>query len=185
MVIERLYSTSSADEVGIAFIFCDYQRSTDTEHIDLARNLLRMILEQPLAWPAALRPAYESAKRSRSEVSLDEVFRILEASMLVRKRNYVIIDAMDELHTDARDVLVPKLFELQKRTGLNIFATSRDIGHISDLFSGARQKRIKATGEDIEQYLSTHMATLPNFVSKNSDLQTEIKNSVIHAAGEM
>lgn len=105
--------------------------------------------------------------------------------MLTRKRNFVVIDAMDELDHDARAVLVPKLFELQHCTGLNIFVTSRDIAQTSDLFSATPRLRIKATGEDIEQYISTHMATLPSFVSKNTQLQNEIKEAVVQAAGEM
>jgi hypothetical protein len=185
VVLERLYSIFPSTGVGIAFAFCDYQRSDDEEHIELARNLLRMILERSDAWPVELRPLYESAKRSRSEMSLDEVFALLRISMRTRARNFLVIDAIDELHIDSRDVLVPKLLELQKCTGLSMFVTSRDIGQINDLFSGALQTRIKATNEDIEKYISTHMTMLPRIVSKNPDLQDTIKKSVIQAAGEM
>lgn len=185
MVIERLYTLFPSDEVGIAFAFCDYQRSDEQEHVDLARNLLRMILERSHAWPDTLRPAYESARRSRSEISLDEVFDILKASMRLRPRNFVVIDALDELDHDPRDVFITKLFELQQCTGLNIFFTSRDIAQISDVFAGTPRLRIRATGEDIEQYISTHIATLPSFVSRNTSLQNQIKESVVQAAGEM
>lgn len=185
MVLERLYSIFPSDSVGIAFAFCDYQRSDDREHIDLARNLLRMILEGSRTWPVELSPLYESSKRSRSEVSLDEVFSLLKISMRPRTRNFVVIDAIDELDADARDALVPKLFELQWFTGLSMFVTSRDIRQIGNLFSGSSQMRIRATDEDIEKYISNHMATLPSFVSNNVDLQNQIKISVVQAAGEM
>lgn len=103
----------------------------------------------------------------------------------MRARNFVIIDAIDELHADARKALVPRLFELQRCTGLSLFVTSRDIGEINDLFSSAMQTRIKATGEDIDKYISTHMTTLPKFVLKNTDLQKHIKNAIVQSAGEM
>lgn len=185
VVIERLYALFPSDEIGIAFAFCDYQRSDEQEHVNLARNLLRMLLERSHAWPDTLRPAYEAAKRSRSDVSLDEVFDILKASMQLRSRNFVVIDALDELDHDPRDLLITKLLELQQCTGLNIFITSRDIAQISDIFSDTPRLRIRATGEDIEQYISTHMATLPSFVSSNTCLQDQIKESVVQAAGEM
>lgn len=185
VVLERLYSIFPSTSVGIAFAFCDYQQSGEEEHIDLARNLLRMILERSNDWPVELRPLYESAKRSRSAISLDEVFSLLRISMRTRARNFLVIDAIDELHADARDVLVPRLFELQRCTGLSILVTSRDIGKINKVFSGSLQKRIKATSEDIETYISTHMTTLPSFVSKNLVLQDLVKNSVVQAAGEM
>lgn len=97
----------------------------------------------------------------------------------------MVIDALDELNRDAREVLIPKLFELQQCTGLNLFITSRDIAQISDTFSGTPQLKIKATGEDIEQYISTRMTTLPSFVVEDIKLQNEIKESVVQAAGEM
>lgn len=100
-------------EVGVAFAFCDYQRSDEREHVDLARNLLRMLLEHLHAWPAAVRQIYNSSQRSRSEISLDEIFDLLKASMQLRTRNFVVIDALDELNRNAREVLIPKLFELQ------------------------------------------------------------------------
>lgn len=105
--------------------------------------------------------------------------------MRTSARNFLVIDAIDELHIDARDILVPKLFELQRCTCLSMFVTSHDIGQINDLFSGALQTRIKATNEDIEKHISTHMTMLPRMVSKNPDLQDNIKKSVIQAAGEM
>lgn len=97
----------------------------------------------------------------------------------------MVIDAMDELEHEARVVLVPKQFELQQFTGLNIFVTSRDVAQIRDLFPGTPGLRMKASGEDIEQYISTHKAMLPSLVSKNTHLQNEIKESARHAAGEM
>lgn len=185
VVIEKLHNMLHTHEVGVAFAFCDYQRADEREHVDLARNLLRMLLEPPYAWPAAVRQIYDSSQRSRTEISLDEVFDLLKASLQLRTRNFVVIDALDELNRDAREVLIPKLFELQQCTGLNLFVTSRDIAQISDLFSGTPRLKIKATGEDIEQYISTHMATLPSFVAKDTKLQNEIKESVVQAAGEM
>lgn len=185
VVIERLHNILLTDEVGVAFAFCDYQRSDEREHVNLARNFLRMLLEHPQAWPASVRQIYNSSKRSRSEISLDEVFDLLKASLQLRTRNFVVIDALDELNRDAREVLIPKLFELQQCTGLNLFITSRDIAQISDTFSGTPQLKIKATGEDIEQYISTHMVTLPSFVVEDIKLQNEIKESVVQAAGEM
>lgn len=144
-----------------------------------------MLLEHLRAWPAAVRQIYNSSQRSRSDISLDEIFDLLKASLQLSPRNFVVIDALDELNRDARDVLIPKLFDLQQCTGLNLFVTSRDIAEIGDLFSGTPRLRIKATGEDIEQYISTHMVTLPSFVSKDTKLQDEIKESVVQAAGEM
>lgn len=185
VVIEKLYAMLPAHDIGVAFAFCDYQRSDEREHVDLARNLLRMILEHLHPWPAAVRQTYNSSQRSRSELDLDGVFDLLKASMQQKTRNFVVVDALDELDRDSREVLIPKLFELQQCAGLNIFITSRDIAQISDLFSGTPQLRIKATGEDIEQYISTHMTTLPSFVSGDTKLQNEIKEYVVQAAGEM
>ncbi|KAL1882942.1 hypothetical protein Daus18300_000580 [Diaporthe australafricana] len=185
MVIERLSATFSADEVGLAFAFCDYQRSDDKEHVYLAKSLLRMFLEQPHAWPLETSAKYEYGKRLRSDLTMDEVLDLLKASIRQRANNFVIVDALDELHDDSRRILITKLLELQEDTRLNIFVTSRDIGQISDLFSQTDPMRIGATGEDIEQFLSTRMGSLPPFVLKSVELQNVVKSAIVQAAGEM
>lgn len=184
MVIEKLQSLFPTDEASITFAFCDYRRSDKSEHVNLARSLLRMILEQPTVWPVTMRQVHEDVKQLSSDISLDKVFDLLKDSMRLRPRKFVVIDALDELARDARNALISKLFELQRRTGLNIFITSRGIVQIGELFTGTPRLKIKATREDIEQYISTRIAALPNFVSEITGLQSETKESIVKAAGE-
>lgn len=144
-----------------------------------------MFLEQSHAWPVELKAKYESGKRLRSDLTMDEVLALLKASICQRTRNFIIVDALDELNDDSRRILIAKLLELQEDTGLNIFITSREIGQTSDLFSQTDLMRIGATGEDIEQFLSTRMGSLPPFVLKSVELQNEVKSAIVQAAGEM
>lgn len=187
VVIKRLHETHSPDEVGIAFVFCDYQQSDDKEHVGLFKSLLREFLEHSESdgLPVVLTANYQNGKRFRSELTMDEVLDVLKAVMCRKTRNFIIIDALDELNANPRIVLMQKLFELQEVTGLNIFVTSRDIGQISHLFSRADQIRIRATQEDIEQNIASRMKSLPSFVRDDKVLQSDINEAVVRAAGEM
>jgi hypothetical protein len=47
------------------------------------------------------------------------------------------------------------------------------------------QLEIRASGDDLQKYLDGHMLRLPSFVSRNADLQKEVKNAIINAVDGM
>lgn len=75
--------------------------------------------------------------------------------------------------------------DLQRNAAVKLFVTSRDLGNFEDLFPGATRITIQATDHDIQQYLSTHMRSLPLCVRKDAALQNDIKIAIVQATGEM
>lgn len=198
MVIERLYEHCREQDGnhGIAYVFCDYQRSEDTrerEHINLARTLLRMLLEQirDKEWPCEITQSYKKHRRSpmESELGIKETTELLEVVLNLHSSSYIVIDALDEL-TMSRPHLLSHLIDLQKSTGLNLFFTFRDVEDIDTAiggkFSRAVKKSIQATEEDIDRFLSTEIAKMgSSIILSKPQLQTEVKNEITRAAGEM
>jgi len=78
------------------------------------------------------------------------------------------------------------LFSLQTKTEINLFVTSRFIPEIEKEFNGRSTKlEIRATDEDLLKYLDQHILKLPSFVSRNADLQKEIKTAILKAVDGM
>jgi len=82
-------------------------------------------------------------------------------------------------------MLLLELFNLQAKTRANLLTTSRFIPEIIKEFEGSISLEIRARDEDVERYLNGHMSQLLSFVSRNLDLQKEIKTKIISAIDGM
>ncbi|POS79584.1 ankyrin repeat protein [Diaporthe helianthi] len=187
MVIEKLHSLlrSGNDDFGVAYFFCNY-KEYDHDEVSVAKSLLSMLLAQLRHLPNAVKKAYQIHRQCGTELSdPDEVFDALMTSLSSNSSNFLVIDALDELQASARRPLISRLVEIQQKTAVSLFVTSRDLGNFEDLFPGATRITIQATDHDIQQYLSTHMRSLPLCVRKDPALQNEVKIAIVQAAGEM
>ncbi|KAF5506983.1 hypothetical protein CGCA056_v013023 [Colletotrichum aenigma] len=68
---------------------------------------------------------------------------------------------------------------------VNIFATSRHIPEIESHFEDAPSVEIRATDEDVTEFLDGHMYKLPQAVRKSTQLQGEVKHSIVQAVQGM
>lgn len=187
MVIEKLHSLlrSGLEDVGVAYFFCNY-KEYDHDEVSVAKSLLSMLLAQLRHLPNTVKKAYQIHRQCGTELSdADEVFDALISALSSNSSNFLVIDALDELQASARRPLISRLVELQQQAAINLFVTSRDLGNLEDLFPGASKITIQATVHDIQQYLSTHMRSMPLCVRKDPALQIEIKVAIVQAAGEM
>lgn len=74
---------------------------------------------------------------------------------------------------------------LQAKSGANIFAISRFIPEITEKFDGSTSLEIRASSKDVQRYLDGRMFQLPGIVGRNSELQEEIKTTIVKAVGGM
>jgi hypothetical protein len=102
-------------------------------------------------------------------------------------RVFIVVDALDEcqIADGGRKRLLSEMFNLQAKTGANLLMTSRFILEIMKEFERSISLEIRASDEDVERYLDGHILQLPLFVSRNLDLQKEIKSKIIKAADGM
>ena len=127
-----------------------------------------------------MKELYDRHEARRTRPLLDEISRALQSVALMYSRIFIIIDALDECQeTDgSRTKLLAEIFNLQAKSGLSLFATSRFIPEIQKNFEGCLSVEICASHEDIWNYLDKHMSQLPEFVTQDVDLQTEIKTGI-------
>ncbi|KAG7041654.1 ankyrin repeat protein [Colletotrichum scovillei] len=97
---------------------------------------------------------------------------------------YVVIDALDELDDD-RNMLLEAILNLQKTSGVNIFATSRHIPEIERYFGNSPHIEIRAVDGDVMKFLDGQISKLPLAVRKNEDLQDQIKSTIVQAVQGM
>ena len=177
------------DSVGIAYLYCEFNRQNDQKPIDLLLSLLRQLIQRRPPVPENLKSLYEQHRKDDTKPSFSEVSQILELIVHSYSRAFIIIDALDECQVSegGRNKFLSEIFNLQTKTGANVFATSRRIPDIIHEFE--KQKSIslevQARDEDIRTYLDPRMLELPLFVRRSQSLQERIKTAVLEAADGM
>jgi ankyrin repeat protein len=189
IVINDLYIKFQNDaSVGIAYIYFNFRRQQEQKPPDLLASLLKQLIQEQPFMPEHVKSLYERHKNKRTRPSFDEISKALDFIVADYSRAFIIIDALDEyqISDGGRERFLAKLFDLQARTGANLFATSRLIPETVKEFEGRSTRlEIRASNNDLQRYLDGHMLKLPSFVSRNADLQKDIKTAIINAVDGM
>ncbi|SCO19315.1 unnamed protein product [Fusarium fujikuroi] len=166
IVIDSLEALFSSDKtVGIAYVYCNFQRQNDQTAKDLLASLLKPLLQSLPAMPDSVKPLYEQHRTKESPPSLEDVSSNLLSTAKLFSRVFIIIDALDECRaTDGtRTKFLEEIFKLQLHSKANVFATSRPIPEVKDQFQTSITLEVRATDADVERFLRGHMPQMPGF----------------------
>ncbi|KAK6358012.1 hypothetical protein TWF730_007366 [Orbilia blumenaviensis] len=150
---ENLGPSLTRNEVGIAFVYCNFKRNDEQKASDLLASLLRQLAQRQSSLPNSVKRLHDKFDRENKRPSLDDLIESLQSVAALYSKVFVIVDALDECYCRAQ--LLPKLFQFHEASCANIFATSRFIPDITDIFNskGAPTLEILAHDEDVQNYL--------------------------------
>jgi hypothetical protein len=100
---------------------------------------------------------------------------------------FILIDALDEYQVaHHRQQLLSVIFDLQNTTGLKLFATSRFIPDIEELFRARESIKleIRAHDEDIQTYIKGYLPQVPS-LHRYSDLTGDIESAILGSVDGM
>ena len=188
IVVGDLYDRSQeVSAIGLAFLYCNFQRQGEQKINDLLASLLKQLAWTQDTLPRSIKDLYDRHKVRQTQPSVDELSKALHSVATINSRVFIFVDALDECQVSdgCRTRFLTELFNLQAKRGTNIFATSRFIPDIMAQFNGSVTLEIRASYEDVERYLEGHMGQLPCFVQKNTHLQEEVKTGILEAVDGM
>ncbi|KAM3502736.1 hypothetical protein MY10362_004646 [Beauveria mimosiformis] len=181
-------------DVGIAYIYCNFQ-SQEKQKIDhLLASLLRQLAQRWPYLPQEVKFLYDNHKVKQTKPSVDEISNALQSVARLYSRVFIVIDALDECETECRSTFLSQMFSLQAGTTANILATSRPIRTIEKDFKGRSDMvKISARDEDVERCLDNDMKTLPLLGKDNEglsekskqDLRTKIRTTIVEGVNGM
>ena len=171
----------------VAYVYCNYKRQSEQTVESLLSSLLKQLCQCRSSLPSSLTELYDRHKPKQTRPSFDEITKALESITVQNSQTFIIVDALDECRAldGCRTKFLSAIFNLQKKTGVNIFATSRYIPEIQDQFHGSLSIEVRATKHDINRYLQGHISELPKFVTNQPKFQNEIMTSIIEAVDGM
>jgi hypothetical protein len=137
--------------------------------------------------PESMKNLYEHHKNRQSRPSIEEICEVLQSVAVNYTKTFIIIDALDECQASdgGREKLLLAIFELQAKSGVNVFATSRFIPEIVRKFEGGISLEIRASSHDVQKFLDGKMSELRPFVLRNFLLQEDIRTAITETADGM
>jgi Cdc6-like AAA superfamily ATPase len=191
IVVEHLLTEFQNDiNIGIAYIYCNYTSQQEQKLVDSLKSLLKQLVQKQPSMPESITSLYERHRDDRTSPSLDEISRVLYSVAANYSRVFIIIDALDECQVSDgnRSRLLSEIFSLQVKTEVNFFATSRFIPEIMRCFQGSMMLEIRASNEDVLEYVYKRISQstrLKSIISKYPGLQDTIRTKIVKAVDGM
>ncbi|KAL4947847.1 hypothetical protein BDW69DRAFT_105504 [Aspergillus filifer] len=183
-VVDHVHSTFQDDPgVGIAYLYCNF-RQHDVQRVDdMLANLLKQLAQLQSPLPGTVVALYDRHQKNRTRPLLADILETLHSVAIAYRKVFIIVDALDECNKsgDNRAKFLKEIFQLQKNSGINIFATSRFDDDIASAFDGNPCLPISANPGDILAYFNTRMSSR----HIDSDTQDMIRTDVLRAADGM
>lgn len=190
VVVDHLDSRFQGDsKTGIAYFFFDYKRQDEHTIDALLASLLRQLTACQSSLPETVHELYKqhNTQSNKTRPSTEELIRVLKSVALIYSRIFIMIDALDECKSSngTRLRVLSCIFKIRSEIRANFFITSRFNTEISGAFLGNPTLEIRASDNDVRNYLSGNMAHLPKFVRGDPSLQKEIIDSILQAVQGM
>lgn len=185
-VIAHLYQEFPTTDIGIGYIYCNFQRQTVQNAEDLLLSLLKQLAQRQGFLPASVKGLHEKHQKDRTRPTLDEISITLHAVSITFSRVFFVIDALDECEAPdhSRTTFLKEIFKLLANPRVNILITSRKVGEISMHFSERDRLPVSAKDEDVEAYLDSQMSDLDTEILDDG-IRQNIKSDVLKAIDGM
>ena len=163
--LHQKYSQNS--DVGIAYVYFNYESKELDRHEHHLSSILKQLLEH--------RPALISDVMGRDDSLMDSQFpldgirlkQLLTSAMQSYSKIFIVLDALDEfydLNYEEFQNFLMVIFEFQKQAPVKLFATTRDIPEILSQFKDVHvRKEIRAHDQDLCIYINTEIPKLSRF----------------------
>ncbi|QKX61014.1 uncharacterized protein TRUGW13939_08160 [Talaromyces rugulosus] len=187
IVINELCSQAQNDPtIGIAFIYCSFRRQGEQKFNDLLASLLKQLAQGRSSLPDMVKYIYDQHKIRGTRPSSDDLLRALHHTAGLYSKFFIIVDALEcQVSDGCRTKFISELFNLQAQQGISLFVTSRHIPEITEKFRNSESLEIRASSEDVRQYLDGHISQLPGFVLRSMELQEQVKTKITGAVDGM
>ena len=187
-MINSLEKDYKNQNVGLAFLYCDYKEAKKQSLDNLLASLVHQLVTRKIILVEEISSIYRHHVNRKTRPSRNELLTLLQDAVKCYSQTFIIVDALDECSEidDARGNLLLELQALEPQVSLMV--TSRDIPSLHQHLENATRVEIRASDEDVRTYVRQRIAgntRLKGFVAKNSDLETNIEESVANNARGM
>ena len=173
IIIDSLESISSQEEIGVAYIFCNYKEGGNQTARSLMSSLLQQLLQKVSVIPDAVIDLYQKS----TQPSLQEVSNCLKLTIKGFRTVFIVIDALDECLIETREALLNEIQGLQPE--IQLLVTSRP--NIKLEIEELEKLDIQASVHDIKRYVKARIQNatrLRNHIQADPSLHEVIVETI-------
>lgn len=172
-------------DVGLAYVFCTYKSQVDQSLNHFLSALLKQLVQSRTDIIDPVTHLFNNHSERKSRPSSDEIYTALAAVCSNHTRVFFVVDALDECTTDQRNQFIEKLRELQTRTNVQLMLTSRFIPEITSKLQSDPTLEIRATEEDVKQFVEGQIPRLPSCIRRDDQLKHAVQSKIVEAIDGM
>jgi hypothetical protein len=187
ITVDHLHNNVETQDVGVAYLYCDYRRQADQNVPDLLAAILKQLVQDRPSIVQPLSSLYDHHRVRGTRLSLHETLSTLQSVLSHLSKVYVVIDALDECSNQdgTRNQLLKFCRKFEEQTDLRLMVTSRHIPDIVDEFAGVPQLDVRASNADVKQYVVGKVKQLARCVQRDGDLQELIQRKMVEVVDGM
>ena len=187
LVIDYLLRNRHVTDEPVAFIYCNYKQQSEQSAKHMLSSILRQIIDIQPGVPKLVQDFYTSQNNKRTTPSFEEIERVLGAASKGLQGLTIIIDALDECETRARQEFLSAIETLRKQCEVRLCATSRPLPTVQShyTFLGNPTLEVRASDEDLEKYIRARASELHVRVMSKPDLLDDLITRTVRATGGM
>ncbi|KAF2818132.1 ankyrin, partial [Ophiobolus disseminans] len=185
IAIDYLLNSAQNSAYGVAYVYCNYKSQANQDTASILAAILKQLGQ---GRSSALGPVERLHRKHLSHgtrPSLDEIFSALRDVVAQYPYVFIVVDALDECQRETRRQLLSKLRVLQKEADLRLTATSRFVPYVEDALRPAIRLEVKASNEDLKQFVVGQICRLPRCVQRDKALQDLVQERVVEAVDGM
>lgn len=187
-IIDHLSHLGSVDEIGVAYIYCNYRSRAEQTVYNLLTSLLRRLVQIRSKVPQSVRDAYNACSGGQ-KLTMQEATELVISVIKEFVTVYVVVDAVDECQFDVARSLFACIHSIRNQANIRLMVTARLIPAIQDMIleelGPMPQLEVRASDEDIRRYFASRQAGFKSFLKNNAELCTHAGDKVIEASGGM
>jgi hypothetical protein len=186
LLIDHLLRSQHVANNPVTYIYCNYKRQSEQSAKHMLSSILRQIIDVQPGVPKLVQDFYTSHTTKRTTPSFDEIREVLEAVSKDLQGLTIIVDALDECETCARQDFLSKVETLRRQCAVRFLATSRPFPTVQShpTLLGKPTLEVRASDGDLERYIRSRARGLHQVVSK-PDLLENLVSSTVNATGGM
>jgi hypothetical protein len=96
IAIDHLCGMAEGNDIGIAYLFCNYKAQTDQSAPSLLAALLKQLVQSRPEITAPVTHVYDQHSKRGSRPSLDDIFSALQSVCSNYTAVHIVVDALDE-----------------------------------------------------------------------------------------
>lgn len=187
IAIDYLLKSVQSSSQGVAYIYFNYKAQEEHDTSKMLAAILKQLVHARPSLVGPVKQLHERHADRGTRPSSDEVFNALQDVLGHYPTVYIVVDALDECQDSdgTRRRFSTKLRDLQARWDIRLMVTSRSIPEVVEWFEEAPKLEVRASNEDVKQFLAGQIFRLPRCVQRDSALQEIVQEKIAEAVDGM